>query len=82
MTLGLHLLRWHLNSFGIAAGSSGGISSCQWCACHDHALNLVGAFVDLGDLGVAHHPFDREIARVARAAEQLHGVGRDFHRDI
>ena len=24
-------------------------------------LNLVGAFVDLGDLGVAHHPLDREV---------------------
>ena len=28
---------------------------------HHHALHLVGALVDLGDLGVAHHPLDREV---------------------
>jgi hypothetical protein len=32
---------------------------------HDDALHLVGAFVDLGDLGIAHHPLDREVAGVA-----------------
>ena len=29
----------------------------QELAGHDHALDLVGALVDLGDLGVAHHAF-------------------------
>ena len=54
----------------------------QQRARHHHALNLVGALVDLGDLGVAHHPLDREVLRVAGAAEQLHRVGGDLHRDI
>src|SRR4051812_44212899 len=49
---------------------------------HDEALDLVGALVDLGDLGVAHHPLEREVARVAGAPEQLDGIGRDLHRDI
>src|SRR5690349_18192950 len=49
---------------------------------HDEALDLVGALVDLGDLRVAHHPLEREVARVAGAAEQLDGVGRDLHRDV
>jgi hypothetical protein len=38
-------------------------------------LDLVGALVDLGDLGVAHHALNRKILGVARTAEQLHGVG-------
>ena len=42
----------------------------------DHfALDLVGAFVDLRDLGVAHHLLDRIFLHVAVAAEDLHGVG-------
>src|SRR5690349_6403179 len=49
---------------------------------HDHALDLVGALVDLGDLGVAHHALDREVAGVAVAPEQLHRVGRDLHRGV
>src|SRR5699024_2976874 len=35
---------------------------------HDDSLNLVSAFVDLGDLRIAHHPLDGEVARVTRAA--------------
>jgi hypothetical protein len=38
---------------------------------HDDVLNLVGALVDLGDLGVAHHPLDREVTGVSGAAQQL-----------
>ena len=49
---------------------------------HHHALDLVGALVDLGDLGVAHHPLDRVVADVAVAAEQLDGVGGDLHRHV
>ena len=37
----------------------------QQAPCDHHALHLVGALVDLGDLGVAHHPLDREVLRVA-----------------
>src|SRR5690606_5169368 len=33
---------------------------------HHDLLNLVGALVDLGDLGVAHHALHREVAGVAR----------------
>ena len=36
---------------------------------------MVGAFVDLGDLGVAHRPLDREVLGAAVTAEQLHRVG-------
>src|SRR5690606_21497843 len=32
---------------------------------HDHALDLVRALVDLGDLGVPHHPLHREVPGVA-----------------
>src|SRR2546422_9471210 len=49
---------------------------------HDQALDLVGAFVDLGDFGVAHHSFDREVHRVAGAAEELDGVGGDGHGGV
>src|SRR5690348_14192555 len=42
---------------------------------HDDALDLVGALVDLGDFGVAHHAFCGEVAGVAVAAEELDGVG-------
>jgi alkylation response protein AidB-like acyl-CoA dehydrogenase len=54
--------------------------SRQQRARHDDALNLIGALVDLGDLCVAHHAFDREVDGVAGAAEQLHGVGGDLHQ--
>ena len=47
-----------------------------------HALHLVGALVDLGDLGVAHHPLDREVLRVAGPAEQLDGVRGHLHGDV
>ena len=41
--------------------------SRQQCPRHDDALNLIGALVDLGDLCVAHHPFDREVDVLAGA---------------
>src|SRR4029450_11758720 len=43
----------------------GSRESRQQCPRHDDALNLIGALVDLRDLCVAHHPFDREVAGVA-----------------
>src|SRR3954454_7047660 len=45
----------------------------------DDALDLVGAFVDLGDLGVAHHALDGVLVDVAVAAEDLDGVDGDLH---
>src|SRR5207249_3955564 len=41
----------------------------QELASDHHALDLVGALVDLRDLGVAHHPLERVVAAVAVAAE-------------
>src|SRR6516225_427125 len=49
---------------------------------HDHALDLVGALVDLGDLRVAHHALDREVVHVAVAAEQLYRVGGHRHGHV
>src|SRR3989449_10735019 len=46
------------------------------------ALDLVGAFVDLRDLRVTHEALDGILARVAVAAEDLHGVGGDLHRRV
>ena len=56
--------------------------SAQQAPGDHHALHLVGALVDLGDLGVAHHALDREVLRVPGAAEQLDGVGGHLHRDV
>src|SRR5215213_3957142 len=66
---------------GRVAGSSGGALP-EEAAGDDHALDLVGALVDLGDLGVAHHALDREVLGVAGAAEELDGVGGDLHGDV
>ena len=43
-------------------------------------LDLVGAGVDLQDLGVAGELFDPVLAHVAVAAEKLHGFERDLGR--
>ena len=42
-------------------------------------LDLVGALVDLRDLGVAHHPLDGVLVDVAVAAQHLDGVGGHLH---
>src|SRR5260370_23450331 len=47
-----------------------------------HALDLVGALVDLGDLGIAHHALDWVVVDVAVPAEQLYRVGGDRHRHV
>ena len=52
-----------------AGRKSGPERLLQQLAGDHHALDLVGALVDLGDLGVAHHPLDREVLGVAVAAE-------------
>ena len=43
----------------------------------DDALDLVGAFVNLRDLGVAHHTLGGELFHVPIAAEHLDGVVGD-----
>src|SRR5262245_54598763 len=48
----------------------------------DQPLDLLGSLVELGDLGVAHHPLDRELVDVAVPAEHLHGIGRHPHRGV
>ena len=45
----------------------------------DHPLDLVGALEDLHDLGLPHVALHREVAGVARPAEDLHRIGRDLH---
>src|SRR4051794_27607924 len=48
----------------------------------DDALDLVGALVDLRDLGVAHVALDRVLLDVAVAAEHLDGLDGDAHRVV
>src|SRR5262245_39054456 len=57
-------------------------SSAQKLLGDDHALDLVRALVDLHDLGIAHVPLDRKLARVPIPAEDLHGVGGDLHGGV
>src|SRR6476646_7260523 len=47
-----------------------------------HALDLVRALVDLGDLGVAHHPRARVLVDVAVTAENLDRLDRHLHRVV
>ena len=42
-------------------------------------VNLVRAFPDLSDLGVAHQALDAEVLAVAVPPEQLNGIGRGSH---
>ena len=49
---------------------------------HDQPVDLVGAFVDLGALRVAHQALDAGLARVPTRPEQLDRVGRDPHRGV
>src|SRR5512135_93042 len=46
------------------------------------AMDLVGAFPDLCDLGVAHQALDAVVLAVAVAAVQLHRLGGDAHRQV
>src|SRR5574340_391831 len=47
----------------------------------DHgALDLVGSLIDLQDLRVAHHFFDRIFLHIARAAHHLDRVDGYFHQ--
>src|SRR3954447_2549275 len=55
--------------------------ACEVAADH-HALDLVRALEDLHDLHLAHVALDREVRRVAVAAEHLHGIDGDPHRRV
>ena len=48
----------------------------------DHPLNLVGALVDGGDLGVAVGPFHLHALEEAAAAVDLQGIVGDLQRDV
>src|SRR5688572_18549189 len=48
----------------------------------DHPLDLVGTFVDLGDLRIAHEAFDRVLADIPVTAQCLHAICSDVHRNI
>src|SRR5699024_2059418 len=52
-------------------------SLLQQRAGDDHHLDFAGALVDLGDLGIAHHPLDGVVTGVAVTAEQLHAAAGD-----
>src|SRR5438445_7702561 len=47
-----------------------------------HALDLVGALIDLGDLCVSHHSLDRVVGDVAVTTEQLDAVRGHPHRHV
>ena len=46
---------------------------------NNHSLNFGGAFVDFGNLGIAHHSFHRIFAGVAVTAVELDALGGHFH---
>ena len=58
------------------------LALAEQVSCHDDALHLVRAFIDLGDLRIAHHAFHRKVLGIAVATEELHGIVRDLHGDI
>src|SRR5215471_3769196 len=59
--------------------SSPPLAQSEQLARDDHPLDLVGAFVDLHDLGVPHEPLHRELPRVPDTPEDLDRVRRDLH---
>ena len=66
--------------FGLRSQFSGGKRSVF--TRYHHALDLVRAFVDLSDLGVAHHPLHGVLAHVPVATEDLHRVRSDLHGHV
>ena len=48
----------------------------------DHALHLGRAFINLGNLGVAHHALDGIFTRVAIATMELDGLGGHLHSGL
>ncbi len=46
------------------------------------ALYLVGTFINLAELGIAHHLFYAKVPGVAIATHCLYSIGCNFHADI
>src|SRR6478672_11155414 len=61
---------------------SAALGPLQDLARDDLPVDLVGAFVDLGTLGIAHQPLDAGLPRIAARAEQLHSLGGDTHGHV
>src|SRR5947209_2352151 len=57
-------------------------ATAEEIASDDHALDLVGALVDLRDLGIPHEALHRVLARVAVAAEDLDRVSGNAHGGV
>src|SRR5215210_2602995 len=75
--------RWKLRACSLANARERGRALFLDHLAGDHEpLDLVRALVDLRDLRVAHHALDRVFLHVAVAAEHLHRVGGDLHRDV
>src|SRR5579862_4449639 len=55
------------------------LALAQQRASDDEPLDLLGALVQLGDLGVAHHPLHGEVVGVTVPAEDLHRIGGHGH---
>ena len=49
---------------------------------NDQTLNLVGAFINLSDLGIAHHTFSRILFHVPIATKNLNGIVGHFDGGI
>src|ERR1700733_13568250 len=56
--------------------------SLDEAAADELAMDLVGAFPDLRDLGVAEQALDAMVLAIAGAAEELHRIGGDTHRHV
>jgi hypothetical protein len=52
------------------------------CIRNDQPHDLIGALVDLGNLGIPHHPLYGKLLDVAVAAENLHRLHRGPHSHI
>ena len=68
-------------SFPIRNGKGNSSPALLQLAQDDEVLDVVGAFVDAGDAGVAIEPLDREVGEIAIAAQRLdrlraHPLGR------
>src|SRR4030042_847694 len=48
----------------------------------DVSLNLIGAFINLEDLGVPHHFFNRVISHIAGSPQYLDGIRGHLHGRI
>src|SRR5215469_10584080 len=71
-----------MNGISATAGDTSAQMHTTDCAGDDESLDLAGSFEDRVDLRVAVPAFDRMVADVASAAEDLHCLLGDAHRDL